>query len=192
MGLITDALLRLNERKGAAGIPPGGTATFDGNPALRYAILADTGLDQRELERVVEGIALQSVATVAAGVPLANALGGTWLDGILTGITIERIRLERLTHRRPYVGEGADGARRSAQIDREEADTLKGLELREAVLASASRWDRQALALDAVACIQCGHRLSGHTAGGCTEPHPYAPGPCPCPGYTTREEDLAE
>lgn len=53
-------------------------------------------------------------------------------------------------HRFPYVGEGADGARRSAEIDRSEAD---GLDLsddrRDYVLASADRWVQQADEIDA-------------------------------------------
>lgn len=49
------------------------------------------------------------------------------------------------THRRPYVGEGEDGARRSARIDREEADGLDILDPRyDEVQASAARWDQQA------------------------------------------------
>lgn len=46
--------------------------------------------------------------------------------------------------RRPYVGEGSDGARRSAQIDRDEADGLEPGSHRDAVLRSAARWDEQA------------------------------------------------
>ena len=48
------------------------------------------------------------------------------------------------TDRDPYVGSGADGARRSAQIDREEADCLPIGEARDRCLVSAERWDRQA------------------------------------------------
>lgn len=52
-------------------------------------------------------------------------------------------------HRTPYVGDGADGARRSAQIDREEADLLPLLDPRiDELLESASRWDQQASELD--------------------------------------------
>lgn len=62
-------------------------------------------------------------------------------------------------HRDPYVGAGADGARRSAQIDREEVDTLPTgphqpgwseatEERRTALLASAERWEAQAGQLD--------------------------------------------
>lgn len=54
-------------------------------------------------------------------------------------------------HRFPYVGEGADGARRSAQIDREEADGYDAGEQRDACLASAERWEAQAAELDAAA-----------------------------------------
>lgn len=53
--------------------------------------------------------------------------------------------------RNPYVGEGVDGARRSARIDREEADGLDPGEYRDAVLASAAAWDAQADQLEAEA-----------------------------------------
>lgn len=53
-------------------------------------------------------------------------------------------------HRDPYVGAGADGARRSAQIDREEADCLdRGTPRYDMLLSSAAAWDRQADELDA-------------------------------------------
>ncbi len=56
------------------------------------------------------------------------------------------------THRIPYVGDGADGARRSAQIDLEEADGLDQHDpRRDALLASAARWDQQADDLDRAA-----------------------------------------
>ncbi len=42
--------------------------------------------------------------------------------------------------RPPYVGEGADGARRSAQIDLEEADGLSPGRRRDECLLSAERW----------------------------------------------------
>lgn len=52
---------------------------------------------------------------------------------------------EPLEDRRPYVGTGADGARRSAQIDREERDTLPaGAERRDELEESARRWEAQA------------------------------------------------
>ena len=48
-------------------------------------------------------------------------------------------------HRNPYVGAGVSGARRSAQIDRDELDTLASDDPRRELLAeSARRWDRQA------------------------------------------------
>lgn len=48
-------------------------------------------------------------------------------------------------HREPYVGEGADGCYRSAQIDREEADGLDRSDPRhDEVLASAEAWEQQA------------------------------------------------
>jgi hypothetical protein len=47
--------------------------------------------------------------------------------------------------RHPYVGQGAEGCERSAQIDREEAATLDQDDPRvEALRASAERWDLQA------------------------------------------------
>jgi predicted lipid-binding transport protein (Tim44 family) len=52
-------------------------------------------------------------------------------------------------YRHPYVGEGADGARRSAQIDREEADGLDADDQRRAtLLESAARWEEQAEAIE--------------------------------------------
>jgi hypothetical protein len=51
--------------------------------------------------------------------------------------------------RRPYVGEGVDGCHRSAQIDREEADTLDVLDVRrDELYASAQAWERQAEQLE--------------------------------------------
>jgi hypothetical protein len=47
--------------------------------------------------------------------------------------------------RNPYVGTGADGARRSANIDRDELDTLDTDDpRREAIQDSIDRWERQA------------------------------------------------
>ena len=51
--------------------------------------------------------------------------------------------------RNPYVGDGADGARRSAQIDQEEADCLPPGEQRDHCLLSAERWILQAEYLEA-------------------------------------------
>ena len=45
--------------------------------------------------------------------------------------------------RRPYVGQGVDGASRSARIDREEADAGPPGGQREERLASADRWEAQ-------------------------------------------------
>lgn len=53
-------------------------------------------------------------------------------------------------HREPYVGEGAEGARRSAEIDRTEADTVDRDTSRHAeLLASAEAWEQQAADLEA-------------------------------------------
>lgn len=47
--------------------------------------------------------------------------------------------------RNPYVGSGADGARRSANIDRDELDTLDTDDpRREAIEESIERWEKQA------------------------------------------------
>ena len=47
--------------------------------------------------------------------------------------------------RNPYVGSGADGARRSANIDRDELDTLDRDDPRwDAIVESIERWERQA------------------------------------------------
>lgn len=55
-------------------------------------------------------------------------------------------------HRSPYVGEGSDGCYRSAQVDREEADTLAALDLRrDQLYASAEAWERQADQLERAA-----------------------------------------
>lgn len=52
---------------------------------------------------------------------------------------------DKSTWREPYVGEGADGARRSAQIDREEADTYPtGGDRWQDCHSSALAWERQA------------------------------------------------
>ena len=50
-----------------------------------------------------------------------------------------------MNDRRPYIGYGIEGARRSAAIDREEADTLDRLDpRRDELLDSARRWEQQA------------------------------------------------
>ncbi|GEM_PF-6838473 len=53
-------------------------------------------------------------------------------------------------HRTPYVGTGEDGARRSAEIDREGADTLgrADMDRQYALLESAQRWEQQAYVLE--------------------------------------------
>lgn len=54
-------------------------------------------------------------------------------------------------HVTPYVGEGAEGCRASAQIDREEAQTLDRFDpRRDELYASAERWEERAQVLDAV------------------------------------------
>lgn len=51
-------------------------------------------------------------------------------------------------YRLPYVGAGADGARRSAEIDRSEADGFDPGEDRDRCLTSAEEWDRQARTIE--------------------------------------------
>ena len=52
--------------------------------------------------------------------------------------------------RNPYVGSGADGARRSADIDRDELDILDTDDpRREAIKDSIERWEQQARDEDA-------------------------------------------
>lgn len=65
-----------------------------------------------------------------------------------TALPWETPPAEPTSDRIPYVGEGADGARRSAEIDRNEADTLDPGEARDACLASAAAWDAQAERLE--------------------------------------------
>ena len=55
----------------------------------------------------------------------------------------------RSPQRNPYVGAGADGARRSAQIDLEEADGLDAGDDRDKCLLSAERWILQAEEIEA-------------------------------------------
>lgn len=63
--------------------------------------------------------------------------------------TCSKYPLPRHLHRRPYVGEGIDGALRSAEIDRSEADGMDHGAIRDACLASAVRWEQQAAVLAA-------------------------------------------
>jgi putative phage-type endonuclease len=71
-------------------------------------------------------------------------------------------------HRIPYVGDGPDGCRRSAEIDRTEADGLDLLDPRiDELLASADRWEAQALDLEAQAIV----RVHGGPATGDTAAH---------------------
>lgn len=74
------------------------------------------------------------LGTVRAPAPSRRAAAGRW-----AGLRV----------RDPYVGEGADGARRSARIDREEVDGLDAADpRREGLLASAEAWEEQARLLD--------------------------------------------
>lgn len=81
-------------------------------------------------------------------------------------------------HRSPYVGHGADGCRRSADIDRSEADTYPtGSPDWQRCIDSADRWDTQAAdvgedsglitASGEVECTECGHVIERHVGDGC-------------------------
>jgi hypothetical protein len=86
-----------------------------------------------EWERVVYG-AEPSLEELVRGHPGP-------LDYVLEGVPAPGDEPDR----RPYVGDGAEGALRSAQIDREESYTLERTDQRVAELeASARRWERQA------------------------------------------------
>ena len=63
----------------------------------------------------------------------------------------------RVRLRFPYVGDGADGARRSAQIDLEEADGLDPGPRRDDCLLSAERWMVEAEEHDRIA-VESGRR----------------------------------
>lgn len=70
---------------------------------------------------------------------------GVGADAADTGSAGEPGGQEVPEDRFPYVGEGLNGARRSAQIDREEADGLDLTDPRYTqAMASAARWDEQA------------------------------------------------
>ena len=59
-------------------------------------------------------------------------------------------------HRLPYVGDGADGARRSAEIDRTERDGLGRWQLEEyaRLTDSIARWETQARDLEESAAVE--------------------------------------
>jgi hypothetical protein len=79
-----------------------------------------------------------------------NWLWGQRFSNVHAALSAGRSELRRASgmskvNRVPYVGEGADGCRRSAQIDREEADILDVLDPRlEQLHASAQLWEAQA------------------------------------------------
>lgn len=76
-----------------------------------------------------------------------SLLAETWIQRITA--RVRAARAASLTggveHRKPYIGEGADGARRSAAVDAEQADMLAWNDpAREGLHASAQRWLEQA------------------------------------------------
>jgi hypothetical protein len=86
-------------------------------------------------------------ARLATGDEITRIRTRRLLDGTRADLT--RARVADRTHRDPYVGSGADGARRSAEIDRTEADCLDRTDPRYGrLLESAADWDAQAAELD--------------------------------------------
>lgn len=75
-----------------------------------------------------------------------------------------------MNRRRPYVGEGADGCLRSADIDRSEADGIRGEDRERIVelLGSASRWEEQAIAEALEVEVLALHRASTRYGVACT------------------------
>lgn len=72
-------------------------------------------------------------------------------DRPLTAYTTLIVRVDGATarFRDPYVGDGVEGARRSAQIDRQEADTFDAGSPRWLLaMNSAANWDEQAARLE--------------------------------------------
>ena len=96
-------------------------------------------------------------AVFKAGAEVAVELLDAALVGIAerareadAAIEAARVATDSLTMRTPYVGNGAEGARRSAQIDREELDAYSPDDpQRTKIEQSAARWDQQAEMLDA-------------------------------------------
>lgn len=94
--------------------------------------------------------ALDSEAELADVVVIAVPAGaGKAARSHLNDLIALRVNI---TRRMPYVGHGAEGCRRSATIDREEAatfpDTQEGNKRRAMALSSARRWEVQAEELE--------------------------------------------
>lgn len=100
-------------------------------------------------------------------VEAVETLAGVPADGGTTSQVDDDLPLPVVTygHREPYVGEGADGCRASAQIDREEADQLDRSTDRWAELqASAEAWEQQAADLEAGVDLGTGELPAGDPA----------------------------
>jgi hypothetical protein len=85
--------------------------------------------------------------------------------------------------RKPYVGEGAEGARRSAAIDRSEAEGLDPGPYRDSVLSSEARWLEQAEALEAAEVHEgevLEERVRVAHLKGCTAPNDHDPADSEC------------
>lgn len=101
-----------------------------------------TGMDQdnaRNLDRIA-----RSLGRIEAGQRELAAAAGQLVTLVRDFLAPRNYAGDRI----PYVGSGADGARRSAQIDREEIDGLDLDDPRTGELAlSAAEWDAQAARL---------------------------------------------
>lgn len=105
------------------------TATDAVAAALAHENPTGAGVSEADLAE-----ARQAAALAALGFPATQNHDGP-----------DSTRGVDLTHRTPYVGADADGARRSAAIDREEADVLELTDPRhDQLAASAERWEQQA------------------------------------------------
>lgn len=123
-------------------------------PTATLVVTLDRTRKAAELARVDEQLE-QELPALGAGIELEPSLGEAVLEE-LDAPHSERtgVRLDRT----PYVGEGADGARRSAEVDRAELDTLptdrQGRNAaeehrREQLVESIAAWEEQAARLEA-------------------------------------------
>lgn len=117
-------------------------------PLAHATVHADGTVTERPADPPVDntgsaGVELPVVHSEGTTLASMDDLGSAARAGHRRGTLLEG-------HRDPYVGASADGARRSAQIDREEADGLDRTDhRREALIVSALRWEQQADDLEA-------------------------------------------
>lgn len=122
---------------------------YYGAPQPRSARRAEVGdLPRRDVTERLESLGLLKATE---GVPYPLSFDRQLTDAGRRQLAVEAARRgwSLPWHRPPYVGDGADGARRSAEIDRTEADGLDRRDPRvEQLLASAAAWDAQAAELE--------------------------------------------